>query len=401
MATAALSSAQRPPSTRPYAAHLYKPAGVKPVQLGIAWADAATPSLSSKIDLALPIRALRLILSGRLTIGGADFTSVNPEGLLNMISNIHLEGTNSRQGGDVSPWDIDLATAWILPHLFKHRAGFFRINGAQVPVPGTPFPATGATGYANKAQGNYDFEIGVDLPFHPYSSPPDFRPGYLVRKEEWADTLQLSFKFGHQANGATGFLGVGAGGSTVAWSQPGGGGGTPTLDVYSLPVQMGAIRNHVLPGVISRTSRPINTILQSAGAPISLAQLQRKRTSRLYVKTGTTANGSAFDTLNDNNVTALGIASGGNTKAIRPTVDVRAYKMNQSEDWGREPIQGYTCLDFIESGNPDSAYQAQNPEVIGDGTTFEVMANVAGVVNGYGIVIQEQILHPHMGGIYS
>jgi hypothetical protein len=398
MATAATS---RPPSTRPYASHLYKPAGVKPVQTGIAWSDAATPSLSSKIDLALPIRALRLILTGRLVIGGADFTSVNPEGLLNMISGIKLDGSNSRQGGNATLWDIDLPTAWTLPHLFAHRAGFFRINGAQVPIPGTPWPATGATGYANKVQGNYDFEIGVDLPFHPYNAPKEMRAGYLVRKQEWADTLQLAFKFGHQANGATGFLGVGAGSSTLAWSQLGGGGGTPLLDVYSLPVQMGPIQNLVLPGLISRTARPINTILQTAGGPVSLAQLQRQRTARLYLKSGTTANGSAFDTLNDANVSALGISSGGNTKAIRPVVDIRAYKMNQPEDWKREPIQGYTCLDFIESGNPDSAYQAQNPSVVGDGTTFDLMANVAGTPNAYGIVIQEQILHAHMGGIYS
>jgi len=404
MATAAVSpraASAGSQSTRPYAAHLYKPWGVKPVQLAIPWTDGATPSITSKIDLALPIRGLRFVLSGRLVIGGADFTSVNPEGLLNMIQEIVFSGNNSRQGGNLTPWDIDLPTAWTLPHLFKHRAGFFRINGVQVPIPGTPWPATGATGYANKVQGNYDFEIGWDLPFHPYNAPPEMIAGYLVRKEEWGDSLNLSFKFGHQANGTTGFLGVGAGGSTVAWSQLGGGGGTPLLDVYSLPLQMGAIKNHVLPGVIVRNTRPIGTVLQSAGSPVAIATLQRVRTSRVFLKTGTTANGSAFDTLNDNNVTAVGLTSGGGSKVIRPVVDVRAYKMNQSEDWKREPIQGYLCLDFIESGNPDSAFQAQVPSVIDAGVTFELTADVAGVNNAFGLVFQEQIVHAHAGAIYS
>jgi hypothetical protein len=75
--------------------------------------------------------------------------------------------------------------------------------------------------------------------------------------------------------------------------------------------------------------------------------------------------------------------------------------MNQAADYHREPIQGYVCLDFLQSGNPDSAFAAQSNKVVGDGSTFDLVGTVAGEANGYGIVIQEQITYLHGGGLYN
>ena len=145
MASAAVVPAGKTNAQRPHAANLYKPVGVKHIQTGIPWVDDGSTAVASKVDLALPIRGFRLVISGRLVIGGADMASVNPEGLLNLLSNIKIEGTNSRQGNsNVTLWDIDLATAWVMQHLFAHRTGHFKINGASVSVPGLPFPS----GYA-------------------------------------------------------------------------------------------------------------------------------------------------------------------------------------------------------------------------------------------------------------
>lgn len=398
MATAAQIPAGNARAQRPHAANVYKPAGVKPIQTGIQWVDGGSKTVDSKVDLALPIRGFRLKLSGRVVIGTAAMTSVTPEGFLNLLPNIKIDGTNSRQGGNVTLWDIDLATLFVMQHLHQHRAAHFQINGSSVSIPGMPFPS----GYVTGATGTYDFLITVDLPAYPFGVGTGVRPGYLIREEEWKDTLSIALAFGTQAGaGAQGSLGVAAGGTTVAFHAYGSGAGSPSIDLYSLPVQLGHLRGQVLPGLCTRTQRPINSILQTAGSPSSLIQLQKRRTSRIYLKVGTATLPPYFDTLSDTNVTSLGLVTGGGDRNVKPTVDLFAHKMDQAVDYNREPIQGYTCLDFLQSGNPDSSFPAQSDKVVGNGSTFELVGNVVGVANAYGIVVQEQVTYLHGGGLYN
>ena len=60
--------------------------------------------------MTLPVRGFRLIFKGRIGVATANYTSVNPENILNLISIIQITGTNRRQNGNVTPWFIDLAT---------------------------------------------------------------------------------------------------------------------------------------------------------------------------------------------------------------------------------------------------------------------------------------------------
>ena len=83
---------------------------------------------------------------------------------------------------------------------------------------------------------------------------------------------------------------------------------------------------------------------------------------------------------------------------VRNVVDTFAHKAQQYEPYTRKLIQGYFEFDFMDSGNPDSAYPGQN---IGDGATFTLVANVAGLANGQGIVLQEQTLHTPTGALYT
>lgn len=401
-------------------ANVYRPAGPKQVQLGVAWGSGGSFNLAQAIDLSLPIRGMRFKFRGRLVIGTAAFTSVNPEGLLNLISNITIQGTNARQRGNITLWNIDLATAWVYAHLFGYKAGgLFTIstsgagNDATVPVPDTPFPGAGvavpnkASGYINGATGTYDFKITLDLPFHPHAqnvfgNQPEQIPGFLVRNEEWKDTLQTLMTFGTQAGaGATGALGVSAATTTVTFSAYNSGTGSPVIDIYSLPVLMGLdLKDTVLPGICSRAQFPLTTILQNAGSNVTLANLQKQPTPRLILKvgTGTSPNGNpAFTTLSDTNVTTLGIQLGGN-RNVRNKLDIDTHKQQQVDVYGREPIQGYTMFDFIETGLSDSSYPGQD---IGDGSTFQAIADITGVANGFGILVQEQIIHTPTGPLYS
>jgi hypothetical protein len=398
MATTPVLPAGKSNGQRPHAANVYKPAGVKHIQTGIPWVDGGSTVVSSKVDLSLPVRGFRIVVSGRLVIGTAAMTSVNPEGLLNLLSDIKISGVNSRQNGNVTLWDIDLATLFTIQHLFAHRAASFWINGASVGIPGSPFPA----GYLTAATGTYDFKIVVDLPAHPFDVGPGVRPGFLLRAEEWADSLSVSFNFGTQLGaGVTGSLGVAAATTTITWHAFNSGAGTPTVDLYVLPVQLGHLQNQVVPGVCTRVQRPITGVLQGAGSNATLLSLQKQRTSRIFLKTGTATVAPAFATLDDTNVTAIGLQTGGANRSVKPLEDIFAYKQNIPAEYQREPIQGYLCLDFMESGNPDSSFPGHSPKVVGAGSTFELVANVVGEANGYGVVIQEQILHLHGGALYN
>lgn len=401
-------------------ANVYRPAGPKQVQLSIPWTSGGSFNLAQAIDLSLPIRGLRFKFRGRLVIGTAAFTSVNPEGFLNLISNITVQGTNARQRGNISLWNIDMATAWVYSHLFAFKGtGFFTISttgaggDATVPVPDTPFPGAGvavpnkAAGYINGATGTYDFKITLDLPFHPHEQnsfgrQPEQIPGFLVRNEEWKDTLQVLMTFGTQAGGgATGALGVSAATTTVTFSAYNSGAGNPVVDVYSLPVLMGLdLKDTVLPGICARAQFPLTTVLQAAGSNVTIANLQKQPTPRLILKTGTgtSPNGNpAFATLSDTNVSTFGIQLGGN-RNVRNKVDVDVHKQQQVDVYDREPIQGYVMHDFLETGLSDSSYPGQD---VGDGSAFQAVADVAGVAQGFGLLIQEQIVHTPTGPLYS
>jgi hypothetical protein len=271
-----------------------------------------------------------------------------------------------------------------------------------VPIPSTPFAA--ANSYFSTVNGTYDWRIVVDFPFHPHQSnsygrQPLSIPGFLVRNEEWKDSLQILLTFGAQAGaGATGALGVSGGATTVTFSQYGAAGGNPVIDLYSLPIQMGLdLKDQVVPGVLSRVSTPFNTPLLTAGQNVPLLNMQKQPTPRIVTKIGTSTVAPFFATLSDVNVTALGILLGGN-RNVRNKVDIFSHKMHHVDVYDRDPIQGYILQDFMESGNPDSAFPGQD---IGDGATFQEVADVVGVANGFGLAVQEQLIHQPTGPLYN
>lgn len=406
-ATAAVSSGK---SGRSNLANIYRPVGPKPIQLGLNAAPGQQISLSQVVDLSLPIRGVRLVYKGRCVVGTAGMASLAPEGFLNMLSSIVVQGTNARQKGNVTLWSTDLATLYGIEHLVcGDRAAYYSINAnagageTQVSVPGEPWPADNNP---TNATGTYDYRIVIDVPFHPMASEyfgahPHWIPAYLVRNEEWKDSLQLQFTFVASPGGAVaGPLGTGAGGTTLVFTAYGSGGGNPTLDVYSLPIIMGNdLKDQVLPGILSRVSTPINTILQTAGgAPgVVLLNMQKQPTTRVFMKFGVGTVSPIMSALSDTNVTQIGILLGAN-RNVRNVVDLWAHKAIEYDTYERKLIQGYNLFDFMESGNPDSAYPGQD---IGDGATFQLTGVVAGVANAQGIIVQEQSLHTPTGALYT
>jgi hypothetical protein len=389
---------------RQHLSDIYRPAGPKQIVTGLAWSSGGSQTLTQSIDLSLPIRGFRMVFKGRLVVGTAGFTTANPEGFLNLISSIIIQGTNARQQGNMTLWNIDLATLWVLQNLHCVRgASFYSLNAGagevQQAIPTMPMP----TAYAPiTATGTYDFRIVVDIPFHPFQSngfgkEPLTIPQYLVRNEEWKDSIQVILGFGAQAGaGASGALGTAAGGTTVTFTAYGSGSGTPTIDLYSLPVLMGTqLKDQILPGVISRIATPVTGAMQVAGTGVPLLNLQKQPTPRVYFKQGVSTVSPAFSSLTDTNVTALGLQLGQN-RNIRNVVDIFTHKMQQADVYGRDLIQGYQMFDFMDQGNPDSAYPGQD---IGDGATLQVVGNVTGAANALALLVQEQILQQPAGAL--
>ena len=154
----------------------------------------------------------------------------------------------------------------------------------------------------------------------------------------------------------------------------------------------------VTPGVITRVGQAINTVLQSAGTGVPLLNLQNKSTPRIFVKSGTLGTGAAFATLNDTNITNLGIQYGGSNKNVRVKTDIWAHKFDAEQAYLRDPIQGALVFDFMESQNADSAYPG---DTLDASSTLQLVGDVVGAGSSYGIVLQEQQLFVPTGPLYS
>jgi hypothetical protein len=393
-------------SQRKNQADIYRPVGPKIVQLNLPWTSGGGFQLSQVVDLSLPVSGFRFSLTGRLVVGGAGVTTISPEGFLNLISNITIQGTNARQKGNVTLWSLDLATIYAIQHIVSpKRAAYYSINSGagevQVTEPSTPWPTDNNP---TNATGTYDFRIIFDLPLYPFAEQymgnhPHWVPAYLMRNEDWKDSVQIQATFPVVTNGAVaGPFGTGAAGTTYTFTAYGSGAGSPSVSVYSLPIIMGLdLKEGVLPGVMTRVSTPINVILQAAGNGVTLLNMQKQPTTRVFVKSGAGTAPPTFASVNDTNITAIGILLAAN-RNVRNVVDSFVHKAINYATYERNALQGYTMLDFMESGNPDSAYPGQD---IGDGATFQLTANVVGLANAQGIIVQEQTLHTPTGPLYT
>jgi hypothetical protein len=205
--------------------------------------------------------------------------------------------------------------------------------------------------------------------------------------------------FGTQAGGgATGCLGVSGGSTTVAFTAFGSGAGTPTIDVDVIPNKMGLdLAPQVKPGMLTRTSTVINTILGASASNVVLLNLQNRNTPRVFLKVGTLGSGVAFATLSDVIVTAAGLQLGSN-QSVRQKRDINAVKMDAVQAYNRDPITGLLMFDFMESQNSDSAYPADKA---GNGSQFQLVGDVATAANAYGIVMQEVQQFRPSGSLYT
>lgn len=367
-------------------------------------------SVIQAVDLTLPIRGFRLIFKGRIAVATANYTSVNPESILNLINTIQITGTNRRQGGNVTPFFGDLATLYAVANFHQTKSGYIQVNGVQAYRPGVPMGISSTPSNVNPlvplttAASPYDFIVQVDIPFAPFGqSGPGvsggvMEAGFVARQEEWKDSFTFKFVFPTVLDNAANPLGTSAATTATAITAFGSGSGTPTIDIYSLPFSMGSVRNHIVPGVLSRTNQPINTsLLTATGVNVELIRLQKQMTPRIYIRVGVGTAFPVFTSLSDTIITAVGTQVG-TDRNIRDVVDWFAHRAEQIEHYDLPAIQGHNAFDFVQSGNNDSSYPG---DAVGDGAVIRVVGNVTGTANGQALIMQEQILQKPEGPLFS
>lgn len=374
---------------------LYRPIGPKFLKT-VNWTSGGTALLSGpELDLTHPIEGFRLVFKMRDNLAVAAMTSANPLGYLNMIQRILFEGRNERKKGKASLWDIDLG-AWVLFNSAfsrdsKKPFSYNGVSAAGAASAGTELafeqPSTPVSGFFNGTVGVYDIRISIDLVAHPFDIPPYLRPGYMLRAAEWKDSLYGRFQFPTITNGATHALGTDAATTTHTFTSYGSGAGLPTLDIYALPVFMGAENDAATtPGYLSRIAIPVTALLQSTGGiNTSLLTLEKSNTTRIAVIVGVSTVNPFFSALSDTNLTTAGIFIAKN-RVVRENDDIFAHKHEVLRNYSSQPIQGVVPFEFLHSNNPDAAYDAENAA---DGTTYEIRGTVAGVANALGTFIQE------------
>lgn len=387
-------------------AKIYTPQGPKAISLGNAWTSGGKVIIpGAQVDLSVPLEGFRLDFRLRDVIATAAMTTPNPLGYLNLIQRCFIYGKNSRVGGNATLWDIDLPSAVLIQATIQRKP--VQYNGvtstgatsAGTEIVDTAFSSPMGT-LLSGATGTYDIRILVDLPAYPFDCSPFMRPGYYLRSQEWADSMQMRFEFPTITNGAAHALGLDAGTTTHTFSGFGGG-GNPTLDIYGLPAIMGPdLDAQMTPGFLSRITIPVTTQLQSAGSlNTRLLTLEKQDTKRIWAIIGVSTVNPFFSSFSDTNLTTLGMNIGSN-KVVRENDNIFPHKQDYVRRYAVYPIQGVNLFDFINaaSGNADAEYKAGGA---GDGSTLELRGTVAGVASAFGNFIQEIEQFQPLGALYS
>lgn len=405
-------------------ARIYTPRGKKPLLLGTSFipsvAGAAYPTgaviniAAGAVDLSTPLLGMQFVLKGRVTIGTAAVTALTPESFLNLFNRIDIFGQHKILQSDTHPFVMDGAMWGGIIGMHRPRGFRLAVSKAAAALSNDPFPQTPYGGpFAAGAAGGvgfdgttntFDFILDIPIYFYPLNVGDVFKPGFMWRSEEWGDSLQLQITPGGQptANANAGSLGLSGGTTTVAFTAFQSGAGTPTLDIYGLPVIQGATTGLpalTVPGLVIRSTSPRTTQVQTTGTDIQVAQLQKRKTSRVYLKTGLATNPPTFTSLSDTVLNKVGLQVG-TDKFPRNKVDWFTWKHAITDDYdsAAQPVQGYAALDFLQHDSPFGSYAADN---IDAGSTFYIIGDPNGAATNVVMVVQEQIIREPEGDLYN
>jgi len=368
-----------------------------PEQFDIRTVNLNTPQGVTLLPFSLkrPLESIQLILSGRVTVTVAPYTSVAPEAFQNLIQRIFLRGIHTKFGSQ-QPWDMSGASSFAYPLHFQAQGGsiFVSVNGGPLSLvanPTSPFtsPFLGTVG-------THDFIVVYQLPLAPIlgtdQSAKRQETNYLFYARDWQDTLTLEMTFGDAtALGDTT-------GATVAFTAFQSVTGTPTLATHVNYGLMGPYEAIAIPGFCSRNEQLLTTFT-AAGTQLQLTNLQRMITNAVIVKsgviqtTGITAGVQTFASLSDLILNRTQVQVDFNPiRRVDSNFIQRSYVNRMM---CTQPIEGYYPLTFVESQNPLTAYRGDSPSIAS--ATFALYSDVlTSNANQRIAVVQERVT----GGYY-
>ena len=342
-------------------------------------------NVPKNIPLNQPLAYLHMQWSGRIVIGVANYTSVSPESLLNVIANFKLNGTHSALGNQ-TPFNLSGANLFKIQKLFNIRGNSIYVNGVRLSddvlsngIPTTTFGNVGT----------YDVQVNWTIPVFPLGLNDQQAILYSYNAAAWGQTLQLTIQSGDKTS-----FGVPAGGTIVTFSAFGTGAGSPTINLLTTYISLGGFQNSVAQAVKVLNDISIGAVLTAAATTTRLALLQNQKTTAIVQKTGTSQAstvGTVYATLSDSIVEQTIVRLNNNPlrNLLLNSVSKEFYgfRMNTVQ-----PL-GYLGV-FFDDGNPTpnswTALQGQN---FPGGAQFDVAANVVGAAaTNIGDIIQEYII---------
>jgi len=355
-----------------------------------AFAERFVRNVPKPVPLDQPLMAFQFEFKGRIVIGGANYTSVFPESLLNIFQNIQWNGKHATLSSQ-TPWNGSGATLFKLMKLLNVRGNDLYVNGVRLSddvisngIPTTTFGNTGT----------YDIDLIMTVPVYPFGVNDGQAMLFLYNEQAWGSTIQMIINMGDRTS-----FGAPAGGTTVTYTAFGLGTGTPIVNVQTVYASLGPLSDKIGQAVCIRNVQPINSVLQANSATIRLAQLQNQRTNWVAQKTGTLAAGTnpgitVFDSLSDTIVEQTLLRK--NNARIRNLYENSATKAWYSFRMQSTQPLGYLALLFDDgypTANSWAAYQGDNPLVLPSGAQFDIAAQVVGAAGtNYGEIIQEYTL---------
>jgi len=349
-----------------------------------------TVNITKNLSLNRPLKTITVRLSFRDVIAVANMTAAAAESPMTILNRFIVTGTY--KGSALTPISAQGSTLFARTRLFGLRGSSCYINGIRQADLSVPFAQTLAN-FGNT--GSYDIEIFYVIPVGPVVSSSkrasEIVP-YYWQPQDWADSLQIRLELGD----STAF-GTNAGGTTHTFTAMGGATGTPLVEIFTNYVILGTIR----PGALFRTAviifneSQITSGVTAVAANVRLLPLQKQKTTNVIVKsgvnlTGVTSGVQVFASLSDVMLDKTVIMV--DNKQIRNNQSNKASKESIGYNFGTILPQGYQLWSFIDSQSPRTAFRADDPNVVGAGSAFELDTDVISAgANQVVNVVQEMI----------
>ena len=335
------------------------------------------------IPLDSPVESIQFEWAGRIVIGTANFISVSPESVLNLIPLLKVQGTHDVLNQQTL-WNSSAAILFKLAKLFNPRGSSLYINGVRITddvmsagIPTTTFGNTGT----------YDVQFFVTLPAAPFFVNDSQAALYYLNENAWGQTLQINYAFGDATS-----LGV-PGTAVTTFTAFGSGAGSPVMNITVNYAYLGPFSSKIGQAVCIRNDIAINSVLQNNSSQIRLALLQPQKTTCVVAKTGTlqAGTGNPYATLSDTILEQTQLRK--NNAPIRNLIFNAVTKENYGRRMATVQPLGYLGI-FFDDGYPTpNAWAALEANKWTGGAQFDIASLIVGAAGAnQGDIIQEYIL---------